>query len=162
MTFELNLSPEQLRQRRAIELAQDAVALANQFNDNLVSQYQSMYENYWKIGRDDISIEQLQDRSDVMQTAELNILLNAGVYVQAMLGIGLPLPEKYHTLPYTFTVVDVAFQDGHTESLVSSFLELFGLMQQHGQFTTGRLVLGELVEFWQTQNEEQNEPTNDD
>jgi hypothetical protein len=147
MTFQLPPNPEIEAALATEALAVDAVALATQFDSDVVAKYKAMYENYWKIGRE-FTVEQLQSRSDRMGPTELAILLKAGLFVQAMLQIGAPLETKYHSPPYEYTISDVVFEDSHTEETVATFTDLYTLVQTHGQFTSGKLVLGELVEAW--------------
>jgi hypothetical protein len=90
----------------------------------------------------------LQSRSDRMGPTELAILLKAGVFVTAMLQIGAPLESKYHSPPYDYSIIDVTFQSGHQVASIKTFNELFGLMQQHGQFISGKLLLGDKTSEW--------------
>jgi len=157
MSFELTPNPELEAAVLAQSLAVDAVAVATQFDQQILAQYRSMFENYWKIGRSDFTRDQLQSRSDRMGPTELAILLKAGVFVQAMVSIGAPLESKYHSPPYGYTIVDVSFQDGHVEASIATFNDLYALMQIHGNFTAGKLVLGELVGDWAPVEEPQPE-----
>lgn len=155
MSFELTPNPELEAAVLAQSLAVDAVSIATQFDEQILAQYRSMFENYWKIGRSDFTKDQLQARSDRMGITELSILLKAGVFVQAMVSIGAPLETKYHSPPYDYTIVDVTFQSGYSVASIATFNELFGLMQTHGQFTTGKLLLGDKTSEWTTQPDDQ-------
>lgn len=149
MDFRLRTDPEAEAIALTEQLAIDAVQVAAQFNDEVIAQYRRMYENYWKIGRD-FTVEQLQSRSDRIGPTELAILLNAGMFVAAMLQLSAPLEAKYHSPPFEYTIVDVTFQDGHSEPTTATFEQLYRLMLQHGQFVTGRLLLGEKISEWAT------------
>ena len=162
MTFELQPNPEAEAILLAETLAKDAVQVASQFDSDVVVRYRAMYENYWKLSTS-FTLEQLQARSDRMGPTELAILLKAGGFVQALLTMGAPLEAKYHTLPREYEIVNVVFQDGHTEASIATFNDLYALMQGHGTFTSGKLVLGDLVGDWapvveEPEPEESNEP----
>ena len=160
MTFQLPPNPEAEAILLAETLAKDAVAVASQFDSDVVARYRAMYENYWKLSTS-FTLEQLQARSDRMGPTELAILLKAGGFVQALLTMGAPLEAKYHTLPREYEIVNVTFADGHTEASIATFTELYTLMQIHGPFTNGKLTLGELVGEWSPpvpEPEESNEP----
>ena len=62
--------------------------------------------------------------------------------------MGAPLEAKYHTLPREYEIVNVTFADGHTEASIATFNDLYALMQSHGTFTSGKLVLGNLIRDW--------------
>lgn len=163
MSFQLPPNPEAEAILLAETLAKDAVAVASQFDSDVVVRYRAMYENYWKLSTS-FTLEQLQARSDRMGPTELAILLKAGGFVQALLTMGAPLEAKYHTLPREYSIVNVTFADGHTEASIANFNELYALMQQHGPFTNGKLTLGELIGDWapvveEPQPEESSEPT---
>ena len=153
MSFQLISNPEAEAIALAQSLAVDAVQVASQFDSEILAQYRAMYKNYWTIDRE-FTVEQLQARSDRMGPTELAILLKAGVFVTAMLQIGAPLESKYHSPPYEYSIVDVAFADGHQVAAISTFEQLYALMVQHGQFISGKLLLGDKRSEWTT-------PTND-
>ena len=147
MTFQLPPNPEAEAILLSETLAQDAVALASQFDSDVVVRYRAMYENYWKLSTS-FTLEQLQARSNRLGPTELAILLKAGGFVQALVQMGAPLESKYYAPPRAYEIVNVVFQDGHTEASVTTFNQLYALMQSHGQFVSGKLVLGELVGEW--------------
>ena len=147
MTFQLPPNPEAEAILLSETLAKDAVAIASQFDSDVVVRYRAMYENYWKLSTS-FTLEQLQARSDRMGPTELAILLKAGGFVQALIQMGAPLEAKYHTLPREYSIVNVTFADNHVEANVATFTDLYSLMQQHGPFTNGKLILGELIGEW--------------
>jgi hypothetical protein len=151
MSFQLLPDPAIESAALAQSMALDAVAIATQFDAEILAMYRASYEKLWKIGLE-FTHEQLQARSNRMGPTELAILLKAGVFVQAMLSIGAPLEAKYHSPPYAYTIDNVTFADGHAVSQINTFLELYALTQVHGQFISGKLTLGELTNEWQPAN----------
>lgn len=147
MSFQLPPNPETQLLLEAETLAQDAVLVASQFDADVLARYKATYENYWKLGRD-ITVQQLQARSNRLGPTEIAILLKSGAFVQALLAMQAPLEEKYWSAPYSYTVEGVTFQDGHIEATLPSLVEVYGLMQVHGLVTGGKIVLGELREAW--------------
>ena len=59
MTFQLPPNPEAEAILLAETLAKDAVAVASQFDSDVVVRYRAMYENYWKLSTS-FTLEQLQ------------------------------------------------------------------------------------------------------
>jgi hypothetical protein len=162
MSFQLPPNPETQLLLEAETLAQDAVLVASQFDADVLARYKATYENYWKLGRD-ITGQQLQARSNRLGPTEIAILLKSGAFVQALLAMQAPLEEKYWSAPYDYSVVNVTFQDGHTESALPSLVEVYGLMQVHGLVTGGKIVLGEMRDAWlppQPEEEPQPEESN--
>ena len=160
--FTLPPNPETQLLLEAETLAQDAVLVASQFDSDVLARYKATYENYWKLGRD-ITVEQLQARSNRLGPTEIAILLKSGAFVQALLAMQAPLEEKYWSAPYSYSVVDISFQDGHTEATLPSLVEVYGLMQVHGLVTGGKIVLGEKQPAWlppQPEEEPQPEESN--
>lgn len=153
MTFQLLPNPEIEAALLAENLAMDAVTLASQFDTDIVVRYRAMFESYWKLSTN-FTLEQLQARSNRMGPTELAILLKAGGFVQALVTMGAPLEAKYYAPPREYSIVDVTFQDGHTEATIATFNDLYALMQSHGNFVSGRLVLGELIGEWAPVREE--------
>lgn len=94
MSFQLPPNPETQLLLEAETLAQDAVLVASQFDADVLARYKATYENYWKLGRD-ITVEQLQARSNRLGPTEIAILLKSGAFVQALLAMQAPLEEKY-------------------------------------------------------------------
>lgn len=147
MTFQLPPNPEAEAILLSETLAQDAVALASQFDSDVVVRYRAMFENYWKLSTN-FTLEQLQARSNRLGPTELAILLKAGAFVQALIQMGAPLESRYYAPPRAYEIVNVTFADNHTEASIATFNDLYALMQVHGPFTSGKLILGELVGEW--------------
>lgn len=85
--------------------AQARVDVATQFRRSVPAAYAAMYENFWCLGRSEVTIVEMQAILDRLGPVALQILQDAGSYVS---GINTSFPgeldAKYHGAPYTYTV----------------------------------------------------------
>jgi hypothetical protein len=110
--------------------AQDRVTLASQFRADVIAKYISNYENFWAVGRDEVGMAEMQAILDALGVTGLQILTDSAGYVAGILqSFPNELPAKYHSTPYDYTVAEGP-----------------------------RIVLTQLVEAWQPEEEEENEP----
>jgi hypothetical protein len=86
--------------------AQDCVAVASQYRADVIARYQAMYENWWKLNRDEVSIREMQSILDRLGAVGIEILTDAAKHVTGLEST-FPgeLPAKYHSAPYEYHVV---------------------------------------------------------
>lgn len=106
--------------------AQDCVSVATQYRADVITRYQAMYENWWKLNREEVSIQEMQQILDRLGAVGIAILTDAAKHVTGLEST-FPgeLPEKYHSAPYNYTIE-----------------------------APGRIVLVSLKEAWQPPQEE--------
>lgn len=84
--------------------ASDRITMANQFRQDVIGDYKQMYENFWGLNREEVDMEAMQRILDRLGIAGLEILQDAGKYVEGIV-TAFPdeLDKKYHSSPYEYT-----------------------------------------------------------
>jgi hypothetical protein len=149
MAYELPADPQYQIPAFAEIWAIDRVTMGNQFNIDLVTRYQDNYENFWSIGRSNVTTELLNVGLQRLDGTGLRMIAEAGMYVYALKQmLGDAFPDRLMIPPRPYSLKSITFQDGHTVAELATFAEYFALAAQHGHATAGYVEVGELLEGW--------------
>jgi hypothetical protein len=148
MAYELPSEPNSEIAAFAELWARDAVKIGTEFNTDLVTRYEAMYRNFWRIGRPEATTEKINAALLRGDGIVLRILADAGMYVMALSQLVPGFPARLLSPPRSYTIKAVTFADGHQVASIATFIELLGLVQSHGWWSEGYLEVGELSPEW--------------